>query len=56
MNNNSYNDALNLMIEDLHTKDYKIRIEAKRLNCEEELDKIKLYVIEQLTALKSNLL
>lgn len=56
MNKVSYDDAINLIIEDLHKKDYKIRIEAKHLNCEEELDEIKKLVIEQLTTIKSNLL
>lgn len=56
MNNTTYNDAINLMIEDLHKKDYRMIIEAKKLNCEQELDEIKTYVIQQLSAIKSNLL
>lgn len=56
MNTVSYDDAINLMIENLYKKDYEIRIEAKHLNCEEELDAIKKYILDQLTTIKSNLL
>jgi hypothetical protein len=55
MNKISYNHAVDLMIEDLHQKHHKIRVLAKKLNCELELDKIKDLLIDQLTTMKSEI-
>ncbi|UYA57664.1 hypothetical protein SCREM1_207 [Synechococcus phage S-CREM1] len=39
-------DALDLLLEDLHTVNSKIRLEAKKLNCEKELDSLKEELID----------
>lgn len=44
----SYSQAIDLMLEDLYTSHFKIRNEAKLLNCETELNQIRDDVIEYL--------
>ena len=44
--------AIDLMLEDLHTKNVDIRSTAKELGCEKELEEIKLNLIEYLCSLK----
>jgi len=48
----SKKQAIDLMLEDLHTKNVDIRSTAKELRCEEELEEIKLNLIEYLYSLK----
>lgn len=50
--NQKENQAIDLMLEDLHTNHYEIRVTAKRLECEEELDSIKDMLIQYLKDLK----
>lgn len=45
--------AIDLMLEDLHTSHYKIRTTAKELDCEKELEEIKLHIIEYLYDIKA---
>lgn len=56
MNKVSYNHAVDLMIEDLHQKHHTIRILAKKLNCEIELDDIKDLLIHQLSSMRTELI
>jgi hypothetical protein len=44
--------AIDLMLEDLHTKNVDIRSTAKELGCDEELEEIKINLIEYLCSLK----
>ena len=44
--------AIDLMLEDLHTKNVDIRVKAKKLGCEDELEELKLNLIEYLYSLK----
>ena len=44
--------AIDLMLEDLHTKNVDIRVTAKKLGCEDELEELKLNLIEYLYSLK----
>jgi hypothetical protein len=50
--NQKENQAIDLMLEDLHTNHYEIRVTAKRLECEDELDRIKNTLINYLKDLK----
>jgi hypothetical protein len=45
--------AIDLMLEDLHTTHYEIRTVAKKLDCEQELEQLKVSVIEYLYGLKT---
>ena len=47
--------AIDLVIEDLHTQHYEIRSIAKTLQCEKELEEIKVAVLEYLYELKVNI-
>lgn len=47
-------EAINLMLEDLHTIHGNIRERAKILNCEQELDDLKNCLIEYLDQIRSN--
>ena len=51
MPNQSKNQAIDLMLEDLHTKNIEIRMTAKELGCEEELEDLKINLIEYLYSL-----
>jgi hypothetical protein len=44
--------AIDLMLEDLHTKNVEVRSTAKQLGCEEELEELKINLIEYLYSLK----
>ena len=44
--------AIDLMLEDLHTKNVDILVTAKKLGCEDELEELKLNLIEYLYSLK----
>ena len=44
--------AIDLMLEDLHTKNVDIRVTAKKLGCEDKLEELKLNLIEYLYSLK----
>jgi hypothetical protein len=44
--------AIDLMLEDLHTKNVEVRSIAKQLGCEEELEELKINLIEYLYSLK----
>lgn len=46
-------EAINLMLQDLHIKHIDIRNQAKELDCEDELDKIKELLIEYLYTIKN---
>lgn len=48
----SKRQAIDLMLEDLHTKNVDIRIAAMKLECEDELEELKLNLIEYLYSLK----
>lgn len=48
----SKNQAIDLMLEDLHTKNIEVRSTAKELGCEEELEELKINLIEYLYSLK----
>ena len=48
----SKNTAIDLMLEDLHTKHHEIRTQASLLNCEKELEELKINLIEYLTLMK----
>jgi hypothetical protein len=48
----SKNSAIDLMLEDLHIKHHEIRVQATLLNCEKELEEIKINLIEYLTSMK----
>ena len=52
MPNQSKNQAIDLMLEDLHTKNIEIRMTAKELGCEKELEDLKINLIEYLYSLK----
>jgi hypothetical protein len=52
MKSKLYSKALDLMIEDLYTKNIDIRVTAKKLGCEEELDLIKEQLLVHLNSLK----
>lgn len=45
--------ALDLMLEDLQTQHPEIRTTAKRLDCERELEQLKVNIIEYLYDLKA---
>jgi hypothetical protein len=44
--------AIDLMLEDLHTSHHEIRTTAKQLNCEKELEELKINLIDYLYSLK----
>lgn len=44
--------AIDLLLEDLHTNHYEIRVTAKTLQCENELEKYKDVLIDYLETLK----
>lgn len=44
--------AIDLMLEDLQTNHYEIRTIAKQLDCEKELEKLKINLIDYLYSLK----
>lgn len=52
MLNQSKRQAIDLMLEDLHTKNIEVRTTAKELGCEEELEEIKTNLIDYLYSLK----
>ena len=45
--------AIDLMLEDLHTNHHKIRVVAKKLKCERELEELKTSIIDYLYDVKS---
>jgi hypothetical protein len=45
--------ALDLMLEDLQTNHPEIRIVAKNLDCEKELDALKVEILDYLYSIKS---
>jgi hypothetical protein len=45
--------AIDLVIEDLHTQHHEIRSVAKTLQCEKELEEVKVAVLDYLYTLKS---
>lgn len=49
---NAQTEARNLMLEDLHTIHSDIRLNAKELQCEQELDDIKELLINYLLSLE----
>jgi len=49
---NPKNQAIDLMLEDLHTKNIEVRTTAKELGCENELEELKINLIEYLYAIK----
>jgi hypothetical protein len=48
----SKHQAIDLMLDDLHTKNVEVRITAKELGCEHELEKLKINLIEYLYSIK----
>jgi hypothetical protein len=40
------------MLEDLHTKNVEVRTTAKKLGCEDELEELKINLIEYLYEMK----
>ena len=46
--------AIDLMIEDLHTSHHEIRSKAKGQGCENELDFIKVQLLDYLKFLRKN--
>jgi hypothetical protein len=50
--NQRKNQAIDLMLEDLHTVHIDIRLSAKELGCESELEDIKSSLIDYLYTLK----
>jgi len=46
------NQAIDLMLEDLHTKNIEVRTTAKKLGCENELEELKINLIEYLYSMK----
>lgn len=44
--------AIDLMLEDLQTSHPEIRVVAKKLNCEKELEELKINLINYLNELK----
>lgn len=52
-NTTKENQAIDLMIEDLHTCHTGIRIEAKKIGCEEELEKLKNQLVDYLHQIRS---
>lgn len=44
--------AIDLMLEDLQTTHHEIRTVAKKLECEEELEQLKVLMIDYLYGLK----
>lgn len=48
------NKAIDLIIEDLHTKHHEIRSKAKKEGCEYELDVIKNQLIDYLNFLRKS--
>ena len=49
---NKLEQAINLMLEDLHTKHNEIRVRAWELGCNSELDDIKFQLVKFLQNLK----
>lgn len=47
--------AIDLLLEDLQTNHYEIRVIAKKLNCENELEKYKNILINYLRTFKHEL-
>lgn len=47
--------AIDLVIEDLHTPRYEIRTAAKSLGCEQEMEEIKIALLEYLYEMKINI-
>ena len=45
--------AIDLMLEDLHTNHHEIRVIAKKLKCERELEELKTSIIDYLYDVKS---
>jgi hypothetical protein len=45
--------AIDLMIEDLHTSHANIRIQSLKLGCDKELEEIKIALLEHLYEMKS---
>lgn len=45
--------AINLMIEDLHTSHTNIRIQSLELECDHELEEIKIALLEYLYEMKA---
>jgi hypothetical protein len=45
-------EAFNLMLEDLHTVHPEIRMNAKKMHCEKELEDIKNLLINYLLSIK----
>lgn len=45
--------AIDLMLEDLHTNHPEIRTVAKELDCETELDALKVEILDYLHSIKS---
>lgn len=50
--NKQFGQAIDLMIEDLHTKHHEIRSKAKELGCDPDLEKVKNLLIDYLNTLK----
>jgi len=48
--------AIDLMLLDVKTSHPEIRIQAKNLSCEDELDKIKNNIIEYLLSIRNKIL
>lgn len=55
MDQNPKITAIDLMIEDLHTRHHEIRSDATYNECAEELESIKTKLIDYLHTLRSNL-
>lgn len=49
---NKLEQAIDLMLEDLHTKHHEIRVRALELGCNEELEDIKFQLVNYLYGLK----
>ena len=49
---NKLEQAIDLMLEDLHTKHHEIRVRAWELGCNEELENIKFQLVNYLYDLK----
>jgi len=53
--NQQKSNAIDLMMEDLHTVHHEIRSRAKSQGCESELDTIKIQLLDYLNFLKKAL-
>lgn len=47
--------AINLMVEDLHTSHTNIRIQSLELGCDIELEEVKIALLEYLYEMKSKI-